>query len=127
MACPAEHPTGISQASDVRFRITPDPLAAARTAAAVSAPDCGAVATFVGLVRDHNIGRRVLSLEYECYQPLAIKAFRRGLVYDPDHPQLTLLLAQTLLKAEKGEQVAEIFARLGGRPSEVGRHRSCHH
>lgn len=77
MAGPAEHPTGISQASDVRFRITPDPLDAARTAAAVSAPGCGAVATFVGLVRDHNIGRRVLSLEYECYQPLAIKAFRR--------------------------------------------------
>jgi molybdopterin synthase catalytic subunit len=43
----------------------------------VSAAECGAVATFVGLVRDHNAGRRVLSLEYECYEPLALKAFRR--------------------------------------------------
>jgi Tfp pilus assembly protein PilF len=35
---------------------------------------------------------------------LAIKAFRRGLVYEPDHPQLTLLLAQTLLRTGQGEQ-----------------------
>lgn len=35
---------------------------------------------------------------------LAIKAFRRGLVYDEDDPQLPLLLAQTLLKSGKGEE-----------------------
>ena len=29
---------------------------------------CGAVATFVGLVRDHNAGRRVLWLDYEAYR-----------------------------------------------------------
>ena len=34
--------------------------------------DCGAVATFVGLVRDHNAGRRVLWLDYEAYAPLAV-------------------------------------------------------
>jgi len=62
---------------DARFRVTFDPLDAARTAAAVSAPECGAVATFVGLVRDHNAGRRVLYLDYECYEPLAVKAFQR--------------------------------------------------
>jgi molybdopterin synthase catalytic subunit len=42
---------------------------------AVDATGVGAVATFVGLVRDHNLGRRVLHLEYEAYEPLA----RRGL------------------------------------------------
>jgi molybdopterin synthase catalytic subunit len=35
----------------------------------------GAVATFLGLVRDHNQGRRVRYLEYEAYEPLAIRAF----------------------------------------------------
>jgi molybdopterin synthase catalytic subunit len=33
------------------------------------------VATFVGLVRDRNAGRRVLWLDYEAYAPLAVKAF----------------------------------------------------
>ena len=33
--------------------------------------------TFVGLVRDHNAGRRVLWLDYEAYEPLAVKAFER--------------------------------------------------
>jgi molybdopterin synthase catalytic subunit len=37
----------------------------------------GAVATFLGLVRGHNAGRTVLRLEYEAYQPLALKAFAR--------------------------------------------------
>ena len=37
----------------------------------------GAVATFVGLVRDHNAGRRVLWLDYEAFAPLAVKAFER--------------------------------------------------
>ena len=37
----------------------------------------GAVVTFLGLVRNHNLGRRVLFLEYEAYDPLALKTFER--------------------------------------------------
>ena len=37
----------------------------------------GAIATFIGLVRDHNQGRRVSYLEYEAYEPLAVKALQR--------------------------------------------------
>jgi molybdopterin synthase catalytic subunit len=37
----------------------------------------GAVTTFVGLVRDHNQGRRVSFLEYEAYEPLAVRALQR--------------------------------------------------
>jgi molybdopterin synthase catalytic subunit len=33
----------------------------------------GAVATFLGLVRDHNKGRKVLHLVYEAYEPLALR------------------------------------------------------
>ena len=43
----------------------------------IDAPATGAVASFVGLVRDHNQGRRVLHLVYEAYQPLAEKALQR--------------------------------------------------
>ena len=37
----------------------------------------GAVVTFLGLVRNHNAGRRVQYLEYEAFEPLALKAFAR--------------------------------------------------
>lgn len=56
--------------------ITPDPLdlpALTRELAASAAAD-GAIASFIGLVRDHNQGRRVSYLEYEAYEPLAVRA-----------------------------------------------------
>jgi molybdopterin synthase catalytic subunit len=37
----------------------------------------GAVASFIGLVRDHNQGRRVDYLDYEAYEPLAVRALNR--------------------------------------------------
>jgi molybdopterin synthase catalytic subunit len=37
----------------------------------------GAVATFLGLVRNHNAGRRVLYLDYEAYEALALKSLER--------------------------------------------------
>ena len=37
----------------------------------------GAIVTFLGLVRHHNVGRRVRYLEYEAFEPLALKAFAR--------------------------------------------------
>ncbi|MFQ5850646.1 MAG: molybdenum cofactor biosynthesis protein MoaE [Candidatus Binatia bacterium] len=43
----------------------------------VSDPGAGAIATFVGTARDHNDGRRVLSLEYEAYPEMAEKELAR--------------------------------------------------
>lgn len=37
----------------------------------VSGPDRGGIATFVGLVRNHQDGRQVLRLEYSAYEPMA--------------------------------------------------------
>ena len=34
----------------------------------------GAIATFIGVVRDRNQGRTVSFLEYEAYEPLAVRA-----------------------------------------------------
>ena len=34
---------------------------------------CGAYVQFDGWVRDHNEGRKVLQLEYEVYEPLAVR------------------------------------------------------
>ena len=37
----------------------------------------GAVVTFDGVVRDNTKGRRVISLQYEAYEPMAVKEMRR--------------------------------------------------
>jgi len=60
-----------------RLSVTSAPLDVADVAAAVSGPRDGAIATFVGLVRDHNAGRRVLWLDYEAYAPLAVTTFEQ--------------------------------------------------
>jgi molybdopterin synthase catalytic subunit len=62
---------------DASHAITAAPLDAAGVTAAVSRDGDGAVASFVGLVRNHNAGRHVLWLDYEAYEPLALKAFDR--------------------------------------------------
>ena len=36
-------------------------------------PSCGAYVQFDGWVRDHNEGQQVLQLEYEVYEPMAVK------------------------------------------------------
>jgi molybdopterin synthase catalytic subunit len=47
------------------------PLDLASLVARVQAPDHGAVASFLGLVRDHQGGRRVTRLEYSAYASMA--------------------------------------------------------
>jgi molybdopterin synthase catalytic subunit len=60
-----------------RFLLTSEPLDPLVVAGSVTVEGCGAVATFVGLVRERNAGRTVLWLDYEAYGPLAEKAFER--------------------------------------------------
>jgi molybdopterin synthase catalytic subunit len=60
-----------------QFRVSPDPLEPTSIGTSLPSQGCGAVATFVGLVRRHNAGRDVLWLDYEAYEPLAEKAFER--------------------------------------------------
>src|SRR5215211_2533201 len=59
--------------------VTPLPLDVGALTDAVTASGSGdgAVTSFIGLVRDHNQGRRVSFLEYEAYEPLAIRALNR--------------------------------------------------
>lgn len=62
------------------FAIGPSPLDAQALASAVGAESAGAdgaVVTFIGLVRNRNAGRVVQYLEYEAFEPLALKAFER--------------------------------------------------
>jgi molybdopterin synthase catalytic subunit len=59
--------------------VTKDPLdLAALTAVVADAAGAdGAVSSFLGLVRQDNLGRKVAFLEYEAYEPLAVKGLQR--------------------------------------------------
>ena len=58
--------------------VTTGPLDSDRIVALVARDGgLGAVTTFAGLVRNHNQGRAVTHLEYEAYEPLAVKALEQ--------------------------------------------------
>ena len=56
-----------------RFRIVRAPIDAEAVRAAVAGPSCGAVVVFHGAVRNRTDDRAVEHLEYEAYEPMAIK------------------------------------------------------
>jgi len=57
--------------------VTPERLDLQALVDALPSGEDGAIASFTGIVRDRNVGRRVLYLEYEAYEPLALKALAR--------------------------------------------------
>ena len=57
--------------------VTPARLDSEALVALVGKQGDGAVVTFAGLVRDHNQDRQVQFLEYEAYEPLAVRALQR--------------------------------------------------
>lgn len=59
------------------YRVTKDALNINEVVSLVGDPAAGAVATFIGTARDHNAGRRVLSLEYEAYPEMAETELRK--------------------------------------------------
>jgi molybdopterin synthase catalytic subunit len=94
-----------------RHGITALPLDAAAVAAAVASDRDGAIATFVGLVRNHNGGRQVLWLDYEAYEPLALKAFERiGAEAEQQWPDARLAIRHRVGRVEIGEASVAIAA-----------------
>ncbi|MFQ5801268.1 MAG: molybdenum cofactor biosynthesis protein MoaE [Candidatus Methylomirabilales bacterium] len=59
------------------FEITQNPLLVEAAVSAVTKSTCGAVATFVGVVREFSRGRQVSYLEYEAYPGMAIAKMRQ--------------------------------------------------
>jgi molybdopterin synthase catalytic subunit len=99
-----------------RLAIGTEPLLLDRVAAAVAADaDAGAdgaVVTFLGLVRNHNLGRGVRYLEYEAYEPLALKAFERISAEIAERwPSARLGLHHRIGRLEVGEASVAIAAR----------------
>jgi len=102
--------------------IGPDPLDVGRLAAALEAGTGaepaddpgrdGAVVTFLGLVRNHNMGRSVRYLEYEAYEALALKAFARiDTEIRERWPSVRLALHHRTGRLEVGEASVAIVVR----------------
>jgi molybdopterin synthase catalytic subunit len=86
-------------------------VAAVCTRADEPADSAGAVVTFLGLVRNHNLGRRVRYLEYEAYEPLALKTFDRIATEARDRwPGVGLAIHHRIGRLEIGEASVAIAA-----------------
>ena len=71
----------------------------------------GAVATFLGVVRGENLGRRVQRLEYEAYEPLALRTF--GRIRDEARgrwPSVVLAIHHRVGRLEPGEASVAVAA-----------------
>jgi molybdopterin synthase catalytic subunit len=76
-----------------------------------SAGSDGAVVTFLGLVRDQNLGKRVRYLEYETYLPLALKTFEHiAAEIDTRWPGVRVALHHRVGRVEVGEASVAIAA-----------------
>ncbi len=62
------------------FEITGQPIDVDTLRNYLADRSCGAYVQFDGWVRDHNEGQQVLRLEYEVYEPLAIKEGKRIII-----------------------------------------------
>ena len=93
-------------------RLALEPLVAAVTGESASPPGVdGAVATFLGLVRNRNMGRSVRYLEYEAYEPLALRAFERIAAEVAERwPDARLALHHRVGRLELGEASVAIAA-----------------
>jgi molybdopterin synthase catalytic subunit len=59
------------------FEITREPIDKAGLEQRLLTGGAGAMVTFDGVVRDNSGGRRVVTLQYEAYAPMAVKEMRR--------------------------------------------------
>jgi molybdopterin synthase catalytic subunit len=93
------------------FEVGSAPLDVVAATASVAGRADGAVTAFIGLVRDHNVGRRVLWLDYEAYEPLAIRSFEQiAREAAAQWPGATLAIHHRIGRVEIGEASVVIAA-----------------
>ena len=86
------------------------PLELAALVARVEAPERGAVASFLGLVRDHHRGRAVSRLEYSAYAPMAEAECARIVAEAEKRWPVRIVLAHRIGALEIGDAAVAIAA-----------------
>jgi molybdopterin synthase catalytic subunit len=93
------------------FAITEDVIRPELVESSVHRESHGALATFLGVVRDHNEGRRVLYLEYEAYPEMAEGKMRQiGEEIQERWPDVQLAIVHRVGRLEIGEISVAIVA-----------------
>jgi len=64
---------GAPEAKPARAAVVRETINTKHIVDAIKRPEDGAVAVFEGIVRDHTRGRRTLYLDYEAYEPMALR------------------------------------------------------
>lgn len=107
----------MSRLAITRAPLVLDPLVAElESAARGSGEGCGALCTFLGVVRATHDGRRVRHLEYEAFEPLALKTL--GLIeaeIREDWPAAMVAIHHRVGRLEIGEASVAIVAAAGHR------------
>jgi molybdopterin synthase catalytic subunit len=105
---------------------TPDALPVAEATVWATRPECGAVVTFCGTVRDHSEGRPgVTSLEYELYETYAVatmeKVARNARSRCPELGRIVLLHRTGALRVEEVSVLVVVSAPHRGEAFEAAR------
>ncbi|MBL7871515.1 MAG: molybdenum cofactor biosynthesis protein MoaE [Cyclobacteriaceae bacterium] len=71
------------------IEITNQPIDVQKIISAASRHEAGAVNTFIGTVRNNTLGNKVIKLEYEAYEPMAISEIEKIINQAIDQWKLT--------------------------------------
>lgn len=86
------------------FKVTQQKLAACEITESVRCPGSGAVLVFEGTVRDSSRGKKVISVEYDAYEPLAEKKLAEiGAQIVRKWPQAKVAILHRLGELQVGE------------------------
>ncbi len=61
----------------INVKISDEPLDTAQCISAAANPECGGMVVFTGTVRDRTKEKKVVRLEYECYETMALKEINK--------------------------------------------------
>jgi molybdopterin synthase catalytic subunit len=61
----------------INIQLLDQPLNVSDCEKAVASPETGGIVVFVGTVRNHTQGRKVVRLEFEAYAPMAIREMQK--------------------------------------------------
>lgn len=103
------------------FRVTPEPISVDEVTRSVTRPHVGAVATFVGAVRNVSAGKAVAYLEYEAYQDMAMA--KMGQVADEARARWPAIVDVAIVQRVGHLDVGEVAAVIA--VSSPHRHDGC--
>ena len=95
--------------------LTTEPIDLVPLLASVQSPARGGIASFVGVVRDHQHGRQVLRLEYSAYGPMVEAECARIVAEAEARWPATIALRHRVGALEVGETAIVVVAGAGHR------------